>query len=204
MNRNEPWLVSASGKCISVEHPTVNDIDLFDVANGLAAEQRYGNRLPTNVAHHSCMVAELASFWAVTQKDLIYPVLPEQIALVALFHDASEAYLGDVISPVKKFLPDYEKLEKDWMTVCSLRFGFDLSLLHHRLVKDADRAVHLCEVFFHAEYPTERYAVSQDELDTFIPMYIRQCKALASLEKPWAKAEATFNFLNYCYALNVK
>jgi len=56
-----------------------------------------------SVAEHSLLVQQLC--------ELQYPHLHADVQLYALFHDASEAYLGEVTKPLKELLPAYKELE---------------------------------------------------------------------------------------------
>ncbi|MCP4275727.1 MAG: DUF429 domain-containing protein [Gammaproteobacteria bacterium] len=69
--------------------------------------------------------------------------VPEKYRLRALLHDAAEAYLGDIPSPVKMHLPDFIKLEKIVHKAICKRFGIKIKI--PRLVKEADRLLLGCE-----------------------------------------------------------
>ncbi|MFC4230550.1 hypothetical protein ACFOW1_01520 [Parasediminibacterium paludis] len=56
--------------------------------------------------------------------------------LQALMHDASEAYLMDIPTPIKAHLPDYKAIENNLMKVIAAKFGFDYPL--SKAVKEAD------------------------------------------------------------------
>jgi len=90
--------------------PAAELITLRDIAHALARIGRFcgaGDHIAT-VAQHCVHVSLLCS--------------PE-CARWALLHDASEAYLGDVISPLKALLPEYRRLEEIWQDAISTRFG---------------------------------------------------------------------------------
>ena len=95
---------------VDLENPEISMIDIRDIAHNLAGINRFvgGTVRPYSVAHHSLMVS--------------YRVEP-CYALEGLLHDASEAYLGDVSGPLKRLLPDYQRLEAKWMGVIAERFG---------------------------------------------------------------------------------
>jgi hypothetical protein len=65
---------------------------------------------PYSVAEHCVLLASRA---------------PDHLKLTALMHDASEAYLGDVPSPLKVQWPGYRDLEHRWMTVIAGIYGFE-------------------------------------------------------------------------------
>ncbi len=99
-----------SGKRVHLLAPSVEDIDLEDIAHHLAHIGRFtgaGDEIAT-VAQHCVHVSLLA---------------PPALAAWGLLHDASEAYLGDVSSPLKALLPEYQRLEALWQDVIAQRFG---------------------------------------------------------------------------------
>ena len=62
------------------------------------------------MAQHSVLVSEYA---------------PETHAMLGLMHDASEAYLGDVSTPLKSLLPQYVAIEDSVSAAIALRFGLE-------------------------------------------------------------------------------
>jgi 5'-deoxynucleotidase YfbR-like HD superfamily hydrolase len=60
------------------------------------------------VAQHSLLVAGL---------------VPARLRLAALLHDAAEAYLGDMVKPLKAFFPEFSRLEEEVMAIIGERFG---------------------------------------------------------------------------------
>jgi len=98
-------------------------ICIEDIAHGLSMTPRFGGQLNgfLSVAQHCCMVASY---------------VPDEHKLAALLHDASEAYLGDMPSPFKKLMHDFQMHENRLMRVIAEKYGFDFPL--HKSVKDAD------------------------------------------------------------------
>lgn len=95
-----------SGKIIDLNNPRPEDITIEDIAYSLARILRFNGHLKhqISVARHSCLVADL---------------VPEYLALPALLHDAHEAYLGDIVRPVKRFFiaqkcGNVDELENWW------------------------------------------------------------------------------------------
>lgn len=109
-----------SGKFIRIADPRPEDILIEDIAHGLAFQYRYGGHSfsPITVAEHSIRVYAR------------YPTIS------ALLHDAAEAYLGDLKSPIKKLCPDYSRLEQSFMNVIALKFN--LFNLTDPKIKQAD------------------------------------------------------------------
>lgn len=101
-----------SGKMLNVVKPNPDHINIEDIAHALAVIPRFGGqtKLFYSVAEHSIRVAEL---------------LPMELKLAGLLHDASEAYIGDVQSPIKILLPNYYQIEDKLMKAIARKFGFD-------------------------------------------------------------------------------
>ena len=101
-----------TGIYMNVFEPTLEMIDIVDIAHGLSNQCRFAGHTKEfySVAQHSIHVAELA---------------PVKYILQALLHDASEAYLCDIPRPIKKRLPEYQKIEKNLMTLIAKKFGFE-------------------------------------------------------------------------------
>lgn len=92
-----------SGKLIEVKKPDPELITLIDIAAGLSRQFRFNSLtvLPYTVAQHSVIVSRICK--------------NPKAQLLALLHDASEAYLHDIPTPIKNALPDYQRLEDKWM-----------------------------------------------------------------------------------------
>lgn len=112
-----------SGKLIDFRHVRPEDIDVRDIAHGLAHITRFGGQAQNHitVAEHSLTVASL---------------VPDPLKFAALMHDAAEAYLGDIPKPLKDLLPDYRRIESYLMGVIAKKFSFDYPV--PALIKEAD------------------------------------------------------------------
>ncbi len=109
--------------------PALINIDL--IAIGLAKTCRYSGQLPGDVfysvAEHSVLVSRL---------------VPPELALAGLLHDASEGLgMSDVVSPLKKLLPDYKVFEARVMGAVAAAFGLHPDAFEVAEVKQADRAL---------------------------------------------------------------
>lgn len=128
------WFISYSGRQLVAENPDPASIDLIDIAHHLSMVCRFGGACPTfySVASHSMYVVDL---------------LPPELAIEGLLHDASEAYLGDMIKCVKRLCPDYASLEHVWELAIRDRFGLPTRPTPEvkALVKQADIAALLAE-----------------------------------------------------------
>lgn len=113
------FMTTISGKRINYENPTVEMLDITDIAHSLSNLCRFGGHINRfySVAQHSVMVSNL---------------VPHHLALAALLHDASEAYLSDIVRPAKRLLPEYKELELKIQSVLEERFAvtFDHEDIH--------------------------------------------------------------------------
>jgi hypothetical protein len=119
-----------SGIYIDPLNPVPEKILIEDVAHALAAIPRFGGHLnkPYSVAQHCCMVCDM---------------LDDDLALEGLLHDASEAYLLDIPSPVKKRIPGYKEAEDRLSSIIAMKYGVGFPF--HQKVKEADERALLDE-----------------------------------------------------------
>lgn len=94
------WIQTFTGRALDLDDPQPDQIVLEDIAHGLAMNARWaGQSLRRySVAEHSCHVALL------TSQMLASRVNPRPFILGALFHDAHEAYTGDITGPMKQMI----------------------------------------------------------------------------------------------------
>lgn len=102
---------TSSGLYMNVFEPTYDMICIEDIAHSLSQQCRFGGHLPEfySVAQHSVMCSQKVQ---------------APYKMQALMHDASEAYLLDMPSPIKKGLRDYKELENRLMTIIAGRYEF--------------------------------------------------------------------------------
>lgn len=86
---------TASGRFVDVLSPDPEAIDLDDIAHALSLTCRYGGHVKRfySVAEHAILVHDLLRFGQDERNTALL--------LAALLHDAAEAYLGDVVAPLK-------------------------------------------------------------------------------------------------------
>lgn len=109
-----------SGLHIDPFNPDVGSISLIDIAHALSNSCRYGGHCPRfySVAEHSCFVADL----------LELDNAPIKLLRVGLLHDAEEAYLTDIPTPIKRQMPEYTS-KGDSLRGCIYgRYNLDYSL----------------------------------------------------------------------------
>ena len=128
-----------SGRRLDLLDPSPMDIEIEDIAHGLARVARWNGQTTGehafSVAQHSVVVEEIVAH--------IQPDLDPRWRLAALLHDASEYVIGDMISPFKAALGyDYKLFEARLENAIHTRFGLPAKTptLVKRLIKTADRA----------------------------------------------------------------
>ena len=114
------WQRMLSGRRLDLLDPSPLDIEIEDIAHGLARVARWNGQTRGphvySVAQHSMLVAAIAR--------LSEPALSPQAELFVLLHDAPEYVIGDIISPFKAVLGDgYKGVEKRLLAAIHLRFG---------------------------------------------------------------------------------
>lgn len=117
-------MVTSSGAEINLFDPNPALISIRDIASSLSKTCRFGGNIPYyyTVAQHSCLVAWLA---------------PPELQMTAILHDASEAYCGDVIRPLKAMLgTKYQNIEEKLHKAIFKTFSVDYDTIH--LIKEYD------------------------------------------------------------------
>jgi 5'-deoxynucleotidase YfbR-like HD superfamily hydrolase len=102
INKKNCWIQTYTGKEFNYFTFTEKDICIEDIAMSLSRIPRFNGHTISAyfVAHHSVLVSELAS-----AKNL-------DCSKWGLLHDASEAYIADLVSPLKVTFPEYNALEE--------------------------------------------------------------------------------------------
>lgn len=108
-NRGE-WLQTFTGAAFYPLDPRAADIRFADIASALSKMCRYGGHCIKyySVAEHCVHVASKA---------------PDALKLTALMHDAAEAYLGDMVRPLKAHMTEYRRVEHNVEMEIAERFG---------------------------------------------------------------------------------
>ena len=122
------WLQTFTGRRVDLIDPDPNDIDIVDIAHALSHECRYGGHVGdfVSVAQHSVLVSQHCE---------------SDDALWGLLHDASEAYLGDIVKPLKitGAFRQYRGLERRMQAAICAHFG--LPALEPLSVRRVDKAL---------------------------------------------------------------
>lgn len=108
--RRGDWMQTFTGAQFWPLDPRPEEVRIEDIASALSKLCRYGGQCLRfySVAEHCVHVANHA---------------PEELKLAALLHDASEAYLCDIIRPIKSHLTNYLEIEAALERVLAQRFG---------------------------------------------------------------------------------
>jgi 5'-deoxynucleotidase YfbR-like HD superfamily hydrolase len=138
MKQPRAWQRMLSGRRLDLLDPTPMDIEIEDIAHGLAFVARWNGQTrgdwPYSVAEHSLLVEQIFS--------RSHPDLPAKWRLAALLHDAPEYVIGDMISPVKAAVgPGYSELDLRLTAAVHLRFGLPavLPVIIKNAIKSADK-----------------------------------------------------------------
>lgn len=121
-------IITASGKYFDYDNPTIRQIDIEDIAIALGNTCRFGGHCRFySVAEHCFHCCEIA--WSQEPENVPFQML-------ALMHDAAEAYIGDMPKPLKNIMPEFRDLENAIEAVIDARFDLDQS--HKDKVKYID------------------------------------------------------------------
>lgn len=163
------WMQTYTGVRFHPLDPRPEDIDAADIAHALSLICRYGGHVHRfySVAEHCVLMSQ---------------AVPSSFALWALLHDAAEAYVGDMVRPLKRSMAAYQEVEEVVMSAIAQRFALptEWKTLHtgrwvgttftpHRVpvmppaVKDADNRILLTER--DTLMPNTRHAWTQDGME---------------------------------------
>jgi 5'-deoxynucleotidase YfbR-like HD superfamily hydrolase len=176
----------ASGRLIDINNFTSADVCLDDIAHHLAKIQRGNGCLPLgtsySVAEHSI--------------NLCNSVEPKWYSKLfrckAILHDASEAYLSDIVSPVKRQLPEYLELEFNIQSIIYNKYIGVAASKHDTVLEEKDHKILI------------------DEIETMLPEQLELYRTETGLEKlgchiSYNNDEHTVKavFLNMCKKLGI-
>lgn len=149
------WQRMLSGRRLDLLNPDPRDIEIVDIAHGLARVARWNGQTigphAFSVAQHCVLVEQIAGH--------LLPGIEPRWRLAVLLHDAAEYVIGDLISPFKAAIGvDYKAFENNLMSAVHYRFGLPRKLPAEvaDLIKTSDRIAAFYEAtrlagFEHAE-----------------------------------------------------
>src|ERR1700737_3158701 len=139
------WQRMLSGRRLDLLDPSPLDIEIADIAHGLARVARWNGQ--TSGAHIFSVAQHTLLVEAVMREQT--PRVDVSFRLAALLHDAPEYVIGDMISPFKAVLGgDYKAVEKRLLSAIHIRFGLPPVLGPEiaQQIKDADRGAAPCRL----------------------------------------------------------
>ncbi len=188
---NRAWQRMLSGRRLDILDPSPLDIELSDIAHGLARVARWNGQtlgdFPFSVAQHSLLVLEIFK--------TLDPEADERALLYALLHDAPEYVMGDIISPFKTVMGgNYKEVEGRLQAAIYLRFSLGAvpPVALARRIKRADKEA--------AYFEAARLAgFEADEARRFfgeptVPAF--DLDAFDRLIRPWPTREAFDRFVS--------
>ena len=124
------WMQTRGGRQYWPLDPRACEVDIHDIAHALSKLCRYGGHTTEfySVAEHSVLVARAQQ-------------CPPEYRLAALLHDAAEAYVTDIIRPIKPHLAGYSAIEAANMRAISERFALPTSAECIDAVKTLDNRI---------------------------------------------------------------
>jgi 5'-deoxynucleotidase YfbR-like HD superfamily hydrolase len=179
-----------SGRRLDLLDPSPMDIEIEDIAHGLARVARWNGQTigdhPFSVAQHSVVVEEILAH--------IEPGIDARWRLAALLHDAPEYVIGDMISPFKSALGlDYRSFEDRLESAIHIRFGLPAHLpaAIRKQIKQADRA---CAYF-------EAIQLAGFEPGEALKFFGRPPPGYAPAIEPLSPRAAQARYLQRCHVL---
>lgn len=185
MKQPRAWQRMLSGRRLDLLDPTPVDIEIEDIAHGLAFVARWNGQTygdwPYSVAEHSLLVEQIF------RKS--NPGEAPRWQLAALLHDAPEYVIGDMISPVKAAVgPGYGALDDRLTAAIHIRFGLPSTLptMIKKAIKAADKVSAWLEAVHIAGF-------SEAEADRFFGKQVPQLINGLSIElRPPVQVRAAF------------
>ncbi len=177
-------IVTYSGQMFDYKNPSTWKLNLDDVFVPLSRMPRFSGATsePYSVLFHSIFVASIVEVLlresGVKYTEYQYYTL----AKIALLHDASEAFMCDIPTPLKNLLPDYKVIEKNVEDALYEAFGLDIEFVerYNGLVKIADTSAYHVEksiAFDHVDInESKKYLYSnigERESGDFIDLWLR-------------------------------
>ena len=138
------WQRMLSGRRLDLLDPSPLDIEIADIAHGLARVARWNGQ--TSGAHIFSVAQHTLLVECVMREQM--PRVDVTFRLAALLHDAPEYVIGDMISPFKAVLGgDYKAVEKRLLSAIHIRFGLPPVLAEAitRAIKAADKGAAFLE-----------------------------------------------------------
>ncbi len=129
-------LLGRSGRYFDLADPKPDQFTIEDIALALSNICRFGGHTPKfySVAEHSINCSKAAN----REGHCDY------VQAACLMHDATEAFIGDMVKPLKIMMPGYQELEARIMIVIGEKWGIDF-VAAHEVVDEIDRSMLIAE-----------------------------------------------------------
>jgi 5'-deoxynucleotidase YfbR-like HD superfamily hydrolase len=183
-----PWQRMLSGRRLNLIEPSPLDIEIEDIAHGLARVARWNGQTIGphifSVAQHTLLVEKVAQRQA--------GALDRRLILAILLHDAPEYVIGDMISPFKAIIGDaYKAVENRLLAAIHIRFGLppELPSAARAVIKTADAGAAYLEATTLAGFETA------EALRFFGPRPALPASVERDYLSPWSAAVAERRFL---------
>ncbi len=188
------WQRMLSGRRLDLLDPSPLDVELEDIAHGLARVARWNGQTMGDhifsVAQHSLLVEAIVGH--------LEPDLPQAWRLAVLLHDAPEYVIGDIISPFKAVVGDaYKAVESRLLAAIHLHFGLppEPPAVLRRLIKKADKQAAFLEATMLAGFEREE-ALKFFGRPDLLP------QAVLALVEPWPIAQSECRYRERVEALH--
>lgn len=159
------WMQTFTGRQFYPMDPRPDEVDIYDIAHSLAMQCRYNGHVKRfySVAEHCVLMSR---------------VIEPEYALWALLHDATEAYVGDMVRPLKLNMPEYRAAED--RVEAAIAAKFNLGPMPKR-VKEIDTAILLNERDALLSDPPRPWSITAEPIDVKI--------------RAWSPAQAETEYL---------
>ena len=171
-----PTIMTSTGRYFDLLEPNHRHVAIGEIAHALSHICRFTGHVRTfySVAQHSYHASYL---------------VPQEHALAALLHDAAEAYIGDVASPLKRLLPDYKAIEEK--VEAAVFRHFNLPAKFDPCIKQADLIM----------LATEKRDLMPEHVDTWD--CIQGIEPMPQNLQPMAPQTAKYCFLDRFFELTI-
>ena len=176
------WQRMLSGRRLDLLNPSPLDVELDDIAHGLARVARWNGQTEGahifSVAQHSLLVDAIAGH--------LDPEMPRATRLAVLLHDAPEYVIGDIISPFKAVIGEsYKSIEAGLLGAIHIHFGLpaEPTAVLKRFIKGADRQAAYLEA-------THLAGFGREEAIRFFGRPSPLPRTVKAFLEPWPVAEA--------------
>jgi uncharacterized protein len=203
------WQRMLSGRRLDLLDPSPLDIEIEDIAHGLARVARWNGqtkgRHSFSVAQHAVLVERIAYFLLSDSAHQLGRAVTltraetAEILMCVLLHDAAEYVIGDMITPLKSVLStSYREVEHRLMRAIHMRFGLPVEPNSNviKLIKKADRI----SAFYEA---TMLAGFTKAEAEPLFGSQVRLPKTVLELLEPLATEDAQALFLGRFGEINI-